>query len=337
MSMRVWPKRCRALFGSTAVIVIVGACLLAARRGWSPVRQDRLVVLYGYSTLDDPLREGILPAFAEAWLREHGERVEFAATFAGSGSVVDLILRKVPAEVAIVTSELDARRIPGPFRSWTALPHGGVLARSPLVIVVRPGNPRDIRGFEDLARPGIELLHADPATSGAAALTVLAVHGREPAGSEVALERLRATWKNVTELLPSAREVRRRFEQGVGDAFVTYEQDVVATPSKPAVDGEVVRPRGTIEAEPLVVKVEANLDRRQREVVDALVAFLWTREAQAILVEHGFRSVLPELEAPRAELERFAEARTLSAWGDWKTCRDVMNVWREQILPHVRR
>ena len=150
------------------VVVVVLLVWLGQRTGWSPAKQPRIVALYCYSTLDEVMQEALLPSFRAFWLREQGEEVEFVTTLAGSGEITDKILSRYPAEVAIVSSELDAYRLPVPWESWRELPYEGVLARTPLVIVVREGNPKAIVRFEDLARGGIDVIHGDPMRSGLA-------------------------------------------------------------------------------------------------------------------------------------------------------------------------
>jgi len=335
-------RRARAIVIAVVLVAAVLVAWLAPRFGWfQRPKPPRVVVLYCFSTLDDVMQNRLLPAFREQWLRDQGEAVEFVATFAGSGGITDRILDKYPAEIAIVSSELDAYRLPVAWRSWRELPHNGILARTPLVIVVRRGNPKNIRGFEDLGREGIDLLHGDPATSGAAELAILAEYGsalRRHGDSERASQQLLGIWRNVTTQLPTAREARSRFETGEGDALVTYEEDAIGSPSRARIEGDVVYPVSTIVAEPVVVKIEKNIDDRQRRLFDAFVEFLWTREAQQILVDYGFHSVYEELNASRGDLATIEDPFTLSGVGGASARRDVLErVWRDRVVPQLRR
>ncbi len=331
--------------GGVAALVLVAVVAvgwLGSRFEWfGRSEKPRVVVLYCFSTLDDVMQDRLLPAFRERWRREQGESVEFVATFAGSGDITDRILRRYPAEIAVVSSELDAHRLPAPWRAWRELPHDGILARTPIVIIVRKGNPKNIRGFEDLRREGIELLHGDPATSGAAQLAILAEYGsalRRDGDSELAFQQLLGIWRNVKAQLPTAREARNRFESGEGDALVTYEEDAIGSPSRARIDGEIVYPAGTIVAEPVVVKIEKNIDDRQRRLVDSFVEFLWTREAQQMLADYGFRSVDEGWEASRRDLPTIEDPFTLSEVGGAAARHEILErVWKARIVPELRR
>lgn len=328
-----------ASFAAATLLVVIALAIWAGRQsGWLlPSKQHRVLVVYCYSTLDDVLQDGLFPAFREVWRAEHGETVELVATFAGSGEITSRIVERVPAELAIVSSEVDAIRLPARWLSWRKQPHRGVLARTPLLIVVRKGNPRGIRGFGDLGEEGLELLHGDPATSGAAELTILAAYGsdlRRSGSRDDAFRRLLALWHNVAFELPNAREVRERFESGQGDAFVTYEQDVLEHPSRERIDAELVYPRPTILVEPIVVRIDRNVDARNADLVDAFLRFLWTRDAQEILVEHGFRSVLQELDGSRPDFAPVEEAFTLSDLGGITARKKILEeVWQDRVVP----
>jgi ABC-type sulfate transport system substrate-binding protein len=311
---------------------------LASRGGWLPAtEQHRVLTIYSYSSLDEVMTRGIFPAFRAEWLASTGEKLEFVPTFSGSGEITDRILQRYPAEIAIVSSELDAYRLPIPFRAWKSLPHGGVLARTPLVIVTRPDNPLRIEGFADLGDRELTLIHGDPATSGAANLALVAIYSealRESKDPESAFSASAAYWSHASIRVPSAREARLRFEGGEGDAFITYEQDVVPAPSRPAVDGELVLPPSTLLVEPIVAPIEKNITAAQRPLVEAFTAFLWSEEGQRILVEYGFHSVLDMPESVDPHLGSPENAVTLDDLGGATAVkRDILDtVWRKQIL-----
>lgn len=115
---------------------------------WGRTR-TRTLVLYGFSILGEVMNEGVFPAFQTKWRRRAGEEVEFISSFASSGTITNQMILGVPAQVAILSLELDALRlvdrrvVRGP--TWRDLPHKGVLNRTPFIIMVRPGNPRQIR------------------------------------------------------------------------------------------------------------------------------------------------------------------------------------------------
>lgn len=332
--------------GVTAVVGGLGVVLAllwsGGRLGWLPGGTDaKVLVLYCFSTLDDVMEDRLLPGFRERWQRETGGAVEFVVTYAGSGDITKRILAEYPAQVAIVSSELDAHQLPTPWRSWRQLPHQGILVRTPLAIVTREGNPSGLRGFRDLGSRGVALLHGDPATSGAAQLAIIAAYGselRRTGDGELARARLLGIWRNVTSRPATAREARNRFESGDGDALVTYLADVVGTPSRARVRGEIVLPTGTIVAEPVVVKIDKNIDRDRQRLVDAFVDFLWSREAQRSLVDYGFESVHEELNPVHEDPETLEDRFTLADVGGLEARAKILDrVWRAQVVPQLGR
>src|SRR5437773_340654 len=169
---RVVKRRARA-----AAFAAAGLALLAyAVWPWTPLagqaRRPRTIVFYGFSILGDVINHGVFPAFQKEWRARTGENVEIVSSFAGSGTITNQIILGVPAHLALVSLELDADKLAGAgvlaSGSWRRLPFEGIVNRTPFIILVRPGNPKGIRDFEDLARPGVRVVHPDPLTSGGA-------------------------------------------------------------------------------------------------------------------------------------------------------------------------
>src|SRR5205085_9736781 len=125
----------------------------------------------------------ILPAFTAQWKREHDEDVRFVTSYAGSETVTNQILQGVGADVGIFSIERDVQRLveKGLVKpDWkTTEPQGGIINRTPFVILVRKGNPKGIHDFADLAKPGVGLIHPDPDGSGGAQWSILAIYGSE--------------------------------------------------------------------------------------------------------------------------------------------------------------
>lgn len=334
--MRERKRRSRLTLVLLFVAILVLAWLVS-RSGWFPASAEhRVLAIYCYSSLDEVMTRGIFPAFRDAWQRRTAEKLEFVPTFSGSGEITDRILRRYPAEIAVVSSELDAYRLPIPFEAWKNLPQRGFLARTPLVIVTRPGNPHGIEDFADLKNPELSLIHGDPVTSGAANLSITTVYShalRASGDPELALQALADYWRNVSIEVPSAHAARLQFERGEGDAFVTYEQDVVANPSRDALEGEIVMPLGTLMVEPIVARIDKNITPKQKPLIDAFLEFLWSPEGQAILVDFGFHSVVEELGLTNPRLGSPEGAVTLADLGGAKAVeRDILDaVWRKRV------
>src|SRR5215207_6266851 len=181
---------------------------------------DVTITLYGFSIMKESLEKAIFPGFSAKWKQQHGQSVQFQSSFAGSETVTNQILRGAPAEIAILSIERDVQRLQKDgfvTADWHSLPGKGIVNKTPFVIIVRKGNPKGIRDFADLAKPGIRLIHPDPISSGGAQWSILAMYGSELVKSEKqsgepdqahALETLRAIWKNVISTPGSAREAR---------------------------------------------------------------------------------------------------------------------------------
>ena len=329
-----------ALLGAALLLFALWPWITGSRAG------KRTVVFYGFSILGDAMNDGIFPAFQESWKRETGESVEFIGSFAGSGTVTNQIALGTPADAAVVALEPDAERLaaagatsPG---SWRNLPFHGVVNRTPFVILVRPGNPKGIRDFPDLARPGIRIVHPDPLTSGGANWAILAEYGagarRSPGLPSAGFDLLRGIWNNVIAQASSARAARTQFENGFGDALITYEQEAVWDRSRGRLKSEVVYPRSTILSEHTLVLIDRNLNGARRPLAERFARFLWSEKAQRIFVRYGFRSVSEALNDNPA-FGAIRDPFRIEDLGGWKKAkRDILDaLWRDRVLREIRR
>ena len=332
--------------------LLAGVLLLYAVWPWLPVLRrteaTRTVVFYGFSILGDVMNEAIFPAFQDQWRAQTGQRVEFISSFAGSGTVTNQLIMGVPAELALLSLDLDAQRLSGAGvvapQSWRQLPHNGVLNRTPFVIVVRQGNPKGIAGFADLGKPGVQVVHPDPLTSGGANWAIVAEYGagaRRAAGPEQARQAgqqvLAGVWRNVVAQASSARAARTQFDNGFGDALITYEQEPLWDQTRGKLKGQVVYPQSTVLSEHTLVVLERNIRPQDRDLIDAFVAFLWSEPAQRLFVKYGFRSVDEALNGGNPGFGAIADPFLIEAFGGWQQAkRDVVDgVWRKQVLPQV--
>jgi sulfate transport system substrate-binding protein len=333
----------------SAFAASLGALTLYAVWPWLPGgrgSQPRTIVLYGFSILGEVMNEGVLPAFQADWQARHREWVEFATSFAGSGTITNQLILGVPAEVAILSLELDALRLAeagvlaGP--TWSELPHSGVLNRTPLIILVRPGNPKAIHDFADLARPGIGVVHPDPLTSGGAQWAILAEYGsalRQTGDPEQAYQQLLGIWRNVVAQSASARGARTQFESGFGDALITYEQEAIYDLGRGRLQAAIVYPASTILSEHIVVALDRNIQSDEGQLIQAFVEFLWGDPAQQVFVAHGFRSVTESLNAANPDLGVIDDPFTVSDLGGWPQAkREIIDgVWQGQVLEEIGR
>jgi sulfate transport system substrate-binding protein len=201
----------------------------------------------------------------------------------------------VPAHLAMLSLELDAERLSDagviPDKSWRRLPHSGTVNRTPFVILVRPGNPKGIRDFGDLAKPGVKVVHPDPLTSGGANWAIIAEYGaglRSSPGQPLAgYNLLLGIWRTVAAQAASARAARTQFEIGFGDALITYEQEALWDRARGRLHAEIVYPRSTVLSEHTLVVIERNISPEERGLLDTFVSFLWSETAQRLFVERG--------------------------------------------------
>ncbi|HZR46372.1 MAG TPA: sulfate ABC transporter substrate-binding protein [Candidatus Manganitrophaceae bacterium] len=306
------------------------------------------IVIYGFSILEEAVNEGIVPAFQKRWREQTGGEVRFYTSFAGSGTVMNQIRFGAPADIAIFSHTLDAYRLQeaGLIRTdWNRFPHRGILNRTPIVFIVRKGNPKGIGRFQDLRRPGIGIVHPDPQTSGGALWSILAEYGAFALDENAASPKrtdagegergLAELWKNVIVLASSSRASRTQFEMGFGDVLITYEQEAVKDMARGRFKHELVLPKETIYAEHQVALIDGNIAPKERKVVEAFLDFLWTEEAQRIFVEYGFRSISDDaINRQNPFFREIPSSFTVDALGGWKAAyaEIVEKVWKKQVL-----
>jgi sulfate transport system substrate-binding protein len=211
-----------------------------------------------------------------------------------------------------------------------------------MVIAVPQGNPKRIRDFSDLAKPGVKLLFADPASSGAGQWSLLAIYGSELIKSEQSTEErdhqkafdlLRRVWKNVIATFGSARESRTHFERGEGDALITYELEALQMLDK-KFPVEIVTPRATIFSEHPVVIIDHAMTPAKYALVELFVRYLWEPPAQQAWVKSHFRSVTDEkLNGRFARIELPFYAQDLGGWSQAYP-EIIEGVWKRKIQEH---
>ena len=306
---------------------------------------DINITIYGFSIMKESLEKAIFPGFTAKWKQQHGQVVLFQSSFAGSETITNQILQGAPAEIAIFSIERDAHRLQkyGFVTSdWHSLPARGIVNKTPFVIIVRRGNPKGIRDFPDLGRPGIRLIHPDPISSGGAQWSILAIYGselekskRETGEPETAraLRTLRSLWRHVISTPGSAREARTTFELGNGDALITYELEGLLMKDANA-PIEIVVPQSTIFSEHPAVVIDKNGRAGKRAVIDAFMHYLWSDEAQEAFVRFHFYSATND--AFNKANPRFGQIEMpfgIDLFGGWENAYPevIERVFRDQV------
>jgi sulfate transport system substrate-binding protein len=247
----------------------------------------------------------IIPLFKEKWRQEHNQEVRFRHSFAGSSTQTRAVINGLPTDVVHLALAPDTNRLqqaglikPG----WEKrVPNNGIVTRTVGAIVARPGNPKHIHSWSDLAKPGVSVITADPKTSGIARWNFLAFWGSvtQTGGTEVqALNFVTKVFQNVQVLAKDAREATDMFlRQNQGDVLINYENELIlATQEGLAKDAVVIIPEVNISIDNPIAVVDKYVDRRgTREVAEAFVKFLYTPEAQRAFAKVGFRPLEPTM------------------------------------------
>jgi sulfate/thiosulfate transport system substrate-binding protein len=317
------------------LISLVVACGPASTNDASQTATDTsssepvTLILGAYSTPREAYAK-IIPLFQAQWKEQTGQEVAFEESYLGSGAQSRAIVEGFEADVAALSLEADITRIEDAgliTNDWHSLPHNGMVSTSVVVFAVRAGNPKGIKDWADLAKPGIEVLTPNPKTSGGAMWNILALYGaakREfvagvPADDDAAAQAfLLSVLNNVTVMDKGARESITNFEQGVGDVAITYENEVLVG-KKGGQDYEMVIPRSSILIENPVAVVDAYVDKHgTREAAEAFVNFLFTRPAQDVYAEFGLRAVDEDTaKATAAQYPALEDLFTIEYFGGW--------------------
>lgn len=279
-------------------ILALAGCVPTGQGG----REDVLTI-GAYSVVREVLHEAILPAFAAKWKAETGRDVRFEESYNGSGAQSRAIAAGFDADIAILSLEDDVTPLVKAglvSESWNKGPDRGMVTRSLVVVAVRPGNPKRIRDWPDLAKPGVGVLYPDPKTSGGARWNINAIYGAGLLGDgkpkkpdmDAARRLLTAVQANVVNMDSSGRQSLATFERGIGDAAVTYENELRLRLSRGGGDAglESIVPPRTLLIEGPAALVDASVERHgNRRLARAFLDFMRDKEGQAILAEYGFR------------------------------------------------
>ncbi|MBD0347278.1 MAG: sulfate ABC transporter substrate-binding protein, partial [Coleofasciculus sp. Co-bin14] len=179
--------------------------------------------------------EKVIPKFVEQWKKEHNQNVTFKQSYAGSGTQARAVIDGLEADVLHLALALDTKKVekagliqPG----WEQeAPNNAIVSKSVAAIVTREGNPKGIKTWEDLAKPGVQVITANPKTSGGARWNFLALWGsvtKNGGDENKALDLTTKVIKNAPVLPKDAREASDVFfKQGQGDALINYENEMI--------------------------------------------------------------------------------------------------------------
>jgi sulfate transport system substrate-binding protein len=251
----------------------------------------------------DPTRElyqEFNTAFAKQWKDKTGQALTVNQSHGGSGKQARSVIDGLEADVVTLALayDIDAIAASGLLpRTWqTRLPEGSTPYTSTIVFLVRKGNPKKIKDWDDVVRPGVSVVTPNPKTSGGARWNYLAAWGyalRRPGGSEAkAKEFVASLFKNVPILDTGARTSTITFvERGIGDVLLAWENEaLLAAREMKEGELEIVAPSLSILAEPSVTVVDKVAKKHGTfEVAQAYLQYLYTPEGQEIAARHYYR------------------------------------------------
>ena len=309
-------------------LTTLGAALLAVLVA-SPAQADRTLLNVSY----DPTRElyeEFNALFARHWKEKTGETVTVQQSHGGSGKQARAVVDGLEADVVTLALSGDVNQLYEKGRlipkSWQQrLPHNSSPYTSTIVLLVRAGNPKEIRDWDDLAKPGVSVVTPNPKTSGGARWNFLAAwaYALEKWGGseEKARELLRAIYRNAPVLDTGPRGSLTTFaERGIGDAMIAWENEALLAREQFGADGyAIVVPSVSILAEPPVALVDVVARRKgTTDLAQAYLEFLYTPEAQRIIAKNHFRPSDPA--ALAKDRDEFVDVKLVTidgAFGGW--------------------
>jgi sulfate transport system substrate-binding protein len=247
--------------------------------------------LVAYSTPKEAY-EAIIPAFAKT---AEGSGTTFTQSYGNSGDQARAVIAGLPTDIAALSLEPDITKLVKEnlvAANWNATPTKGIVTHSVVALAVRPGNPKNIRGWADLVKPGVEVLTPNPFTSGGARWNIMAAYGAqiEQGKTEAqAVDYLEQLFKNVVVQDKSAREALQNFTGGKGDVLISYENEAITAQQKGEKLDYVIPDETILIENPIAATTKAG------DKAKAFIDFATSTPAQKIFAAKGYRSVIPAL------------------------------------------
>jgi sulfate/thiosulfate transport system substrate-binding protein len=311
-----------ALFVALLAVTACGGASDSTSGGSSSDKGSKSLSLVGYST-PQVVYDEIIPEFQKTG---SGEGVGFKSSFGASGEQSRAVEAGLKADVVTFSLEPDVTRLVDAGlvgKDWASTPSKGLVTTSLVSFIVRKGNPKNIKTWDDLLKPGVSVLTPNPFTSGAARWNLLAAYGAKSDGGKdekAGLDYLRELiTKHVKVQDKSGREALQTFTSGTGDVLLSYEYEAT-TAQKKGEKVDFVTPPDTIRIEnPIAVTEKAA--PAAKEFVD----FVLSKAGQEKFADWGYRPVNQEVfEANRSKFPEPAKVFTIRDLGGWKKVNDTM-------------
>ena len=313
---------------ATTTLLVLTTVFFGISEGLSA---DRELMLAIYSVPKEAYEQKLIPAFKQLWKQRTGQDIRVRSSYGASGAQARAIIGGFEADIAALSVEGDVDQVAKAgliTHDWRKGADRGNVSASVVALGVRKGNPKAIRTWEDLAKPGIDVLYPNPKTSGGAMWDIIAIYGaglkladpkQGPAEAQAAAL-LKRIQKNVKVMDKSGRESVTTFERGVGDVIVTYENELLPR-IKSGRPMDLVIPAETVLIENPAAIVDRNVDKHHvRDIAEAFLAFLHSEDAQRAFAEYDFRTVTPVTAGsqPAKTFPQPAHLFTIAELGGWE-------------------
>jgi len=279
----------------------------------------------------DPTREFYTEynaAFAKHWKEKTGQDISFSQSHGGSSKQARAVIDGLEADVVTLALAADVNAIAQagllPENWQTRLPSNSAPYQSTLAFLVRKGNPKNIKDWNDLIRPDVQVITPNPKTSGVARWNFLAAWGwalDHFQGDETkVLDFIKKLYANVPVLDTGARGSSTTFtEREIGDVLINWENDLLVEIMEQGDEYEIVTPSLSILAEPTVALVDTNVDKKKtREVAQAYLEHLYSDEGQEIAGKHFYRpsnpAILAKFQSQYPNLKLFTIDEVFGGW-----------------------
>ncbi len=265
-----------------------------------------------------------------------GEGVDFVQSYGSSGEQSRAVEAGLRADVVAFSLEPDMKRLVEAGlvgAGWNEGEHKGMVTDSVVVFIVRKDNPKGIKTWDDLTKPGVEVLTPNPFTSGGARWNVMAGYGaqlEQGKSEDAAREYLRSLFRNVVVQDKSARESLTTFASGKGDVLLGYENEAIFAKRQGQPIDYVVPDQTILIENPVAATEDAS------EAGQGFVEFLWTDEAQKVFGEEGYRPVVESV-AKSFDFPAPAALFTIAKLGGWDTVQKEFFDREEGFMAEVQR
>lgn len=282
----------------------------------------------------DPTRElyqEFNPLFVDYWQNQTGDSVKIKQSHGGAGKQARAVIDGLQADVVTLALAYDidaiAEKTGNIVSDWQSkLPNNSAPYTSTIVFLVRKGNPKQISDWNDLVKPGIQVITPNPKSSGGARWNYLAAWGyaeQKTGSKEKAREFVKSLYKNVPVLDSGARGSTNTFVQrGIGDVLLAWENEAFLAINELGPDNfEIVVPSVSIVAEPPVAVVDKVAEKHgTKAIAQAYLSFLYSPQAQRLIAKNYYRPVFPALAEP-SDIDRFPHVNTFTVnqqFGSWQ-------------------